>query len=496
MEATSYAPPSWSWAHPLVPCALVICSVIVIFLFSVARAEMRRVKARRRLASEARQQRAVADVADVPPPGQVVTRDDWARPASERRGEVGGRGTACGTRVLVWNIERGFRLRGVIDALRREDADVLLLQEVDVACARSGGVDVGAEVAAALGYTLVYGNEMDGVDEHKPVAYAADGDAHASPRRGSEGNAILTRLPLLEARPVALPCVRHRYKKRHDHLKRHCAVAARLRCRDGSELQCYSVHLDAFAGRVARAYQMLPVLADAAAAVRGGAAVVVGGDLNTHNHGAARLTRTYCGDDPYRFAELGRSEAAWWKEVVLVTGVAGGDEEGGRGATGGGDAEDGGENTSASRPTRRRPAAATRGHSRGSSAGGARSQGDEAASHRARVDALFAHLAAIHQGRGDDPEAKWQQLLAARVLNPAQLADPFDAEEDVTQRIGAGYTVPGLGWALPPVYRAKLDWMLLSPRVRATRMRVSQHLKTDYANAPSDHEYLVADLSV
>lgn len=45
---------------------------------------------------------------------------------------------------MQWNIERGYQLAGIIDELRRIDADVISLQEVDVGCERSGGVDTGA----------------------------------------------------------------------------------------------------------------------------------------------------------------------------------------------------------------------------------------------------------------------------------------------------------------------------------------------------------------
>ena len=46
-------------------------------------------------------------------------------------------------KLLQWNIERGYKLPGIIEALRRLDADIISLQEVDVGCDRSGGVDTG-----------------------------------------------------------------------------------------------------------------------------------------------------------------------------------------------------------------------------------------------------------------------------------------------------------------------------------------------------------------
>jgi len=45
--------------------------------------------------------------------------------------------------ILTWNIERGYKLSGIIDELKKIDADIIGLQEVDVGCDRSGGADTG-----------------------------------------------------------------------------------------------------------------------------------------------------------------------------------------------------------------------------------------------------------------------------------------------------------------------------------------------------------------
>lgn len=46
-------------------------------------------------------------------------------------------------KLLQWNIERGYQLPGIIEELRKIDADVISLQEVDVGCERSDGLDTG-----------------------------------------------------------------------------------------------------------------------------------------------------------------------------------------------------------------------------------------------------------------------------------------------------------------------------------------------------------------
>lgn len=49
-----------------------------------------------------------------------------------------------------WNIERGYKLAGIIKELHRVDADVIALQECDVACERSGCHDTGSIIMRHL----------------------------------------------------------------------------------------------------------------------------------------------------------------------------------------------------------------------------------------------------------------------------------------------------------------------------------------------------------
>jgi endonuclease/exonuclease/phosphatase family metal-dependent hydrolase len=61
-------------------------------------------------------------------------------------------------RVASWNIKVGSTrgLDAVIDTLRQIDADVILLQEVDVGVERSGGVDEPRQLADALGHHYAF----------------------------------------------------------------------------------------------------------------------------------------------------------------------------------------------------------------------------------------------------------------------------------------------------------------------------------------------------
>ena len=48
-----------------------------------------------------------------------------------------------GLRLVQWNIERGYQYKRILDTLRRLDADIVALQEIDIHCKRSDGIDVG-----------------------------------------------------------------------------------------------------------------------------------------------------------------------------------------------------------------------------------------------------------------------------------------------------------------------------------------------------------------
>ncbi|KAK9819777.1 hypothetical protein WJX72_002247 [[Myrmecia] bisecta] len=98
------------------------------------------------------------------------------------------------TRLVQWNIERGYELLAVIAELRQQNADVIALQEVDIGCERSGGLDTGLKIAEALKMNYVFLCEFE--ELHSPQR---DGRSQGG---GVHGNALLSRFDMSDFRVI------------------------------------------------------------------------------------------------------------------------------------------------------------------------------------------------------------------------------------------------------------------------------------------------------
>ena len=63
-------------------------------------------------------------------------------------------------RVVDWNIDRGLKLSEIIDFLGDSNADVFLLQEVDINAYRTNRINVAQEIARKLRLNYVFGREF------------------------------------------------------------------------------------------------------------------------------------------------------------------------------------------------------------------------------------------------------------------------------------------------------------------------------------------------
>ena len=173
--------------------------------------------------------------------------------------------------VLVFNMERGVHLPEICAYLKEHPkvsgADIILANELDDGCVRSGEKDTARELAKELGYGYVYGLEfIELVNEADP--------------KGFHGNAVFSKWPVEEARVVRLPEEYNWYFDRQRRIGGRCAVLAVLNA-GGQRIGVGSIHLENRTDGEGRRRQMQIVLREAERMFRG-MPVILGGDLNTN----------------------------------------------------------------------------------------------------------------------------------------------------------------------------------------------------------------------
>ena len=193
-------------------------------------------------------------------------------------------------RFVAWNVERGAQFEGQVEVLRTHpflrDADVLLLTETDAGMVRSGNRNVARDLARALGmhYAFVpcYLNLTKGSGIEQDLPGAND--------LGLHGNALLSRYPIANVRPVFLENGVDIMASREKRIGRQAAVAADI-CFPNATMTAVSVHMDAQSTQRHRYLQLRDVLDH----IGGAQAVVVGGDWNTSTYNSSRALHAILG---------------------------------------------------------------------------------------------------------------------------------------------------------------------------------------------------------
>src|SRR5260370_18356697 len=83
-------------------------------------------------------------------------------------------------RMVNWNIDRGLKLRGVIEFLDSTKADIILLQEVDLNARRTHHINVAGEIAKKLEMNYVFGREFQELTQASKSSPAYHGQAPLS----------------------------------------------------------------------------------------------------------------------------------------------------------------------------------------------------------------------------------------------------------------------------------------------------------------------------
>ncbi|RMG98793.1 MAG: hypothetical protein D6705_04805 [Deltaproteobacteria bacterium] len=183
--------------------------------------------------------------------------------------------------AVCWNIERGKRLDAVATHLTSHpalrDADLVLLEEVDIGMGRTENRNVAEELADRLGMDYVYAN-------HEILL--SPGDAferdHGRPNTlALHGSTLLSRLPIRRFTAVSLPEFTDKFHALEKRLGGKRALLCEVEA-DFGPLWVVVVHLDPFAPPRHRGRQMRRILRllDALGADR----VLLGGDFNTNTY--------------------------------------------------------------------------------------------------------------------------------------------------------------------------------------------------------------------
>ncbi len=192
-------------------------------------------------------------------------------------------------RMAQWNIEKGKRFHEVLDRLLSDEilkwADVLVLNEADCGMNRSQNRHVARDLAEALGMHMAF------APAHFELTPGANEDRlpEGGNRESLQGNAVLSRYPILEAHVFQLPVTFEPYEFEEKRFGWRNCVWARIELGQ-SYLWVGSAHLELRNTPGCRARQMMHIMERLPGSV--GESYVLGGDLNTNGFSRGTFWRT------------------------------------------------------------------------------------------------------------------------------------------------------------------------------------------------------------
>jgi endonuclease/exonuclease/phosphatase family metal-dependent hydrolase len=108
-------------------------------------------------------------------------------------------------RIAQWNIEKGKRLNAILNLLQTSEilrwADIIILNEADLGMNRSRNRHVALDLAESLGMHMAFGPAYIELTKGTGEELTLEGEN----RESLQGNAVLSRYPILEARIIPLP---------------------------------------------------------------------------------------------------------------------------------------------------------------------------------------------------------------------------------------------------------------------------------------------------
>jgi endonuclease/exonuclease/phosphatase family metal-dependent hydrolase len=178
-------------------------------------------------------------------------------------------------RVVSWNIDRGLRLPEIMAFVRAQDADILVLQEVDLNARRTGYRNIAEEIAIGARMNYAFGREFQELTQGRRSAPAY------------HGQATLSRWPITNSRVIRFRRQSNFWRPRwflprvepiQERLGGRIALLSEIEiC--GQRLLVYNIHLESRGSDALRAAQLSETLDDAAKYLAD-RPVLVAGDLN------------------------------------------------------------------------------------------------------------------------------------------------------------------------------------------------------------------------
>jgi endonuclease/exonuclease/phosphatase family metal-dependent hydrolase len=181
-------------------------------------------------------------------------------------------------RVAAWNIEKGKQLARIIELLRCDPvlrwADVVLLNEVDTGMIRSGNLDIGLVIAQELRMHRAFG------PAHLELTKGTERELELSGENAEslQGNAVLSRYPILDARNVPLPVCFEPYEFHEKRFGRRSCLWTRIGV-PGRNLWIGATHLEVRDTPACRGRQMGHIVSHFPGSPSD--ACLLGGDFNS-----------------------------------------------------------------------------------------------------------------------------------------------------------------------------------------------------------------------
>ncbi len=254
---------------------------------------------------------------NLPQPGELIINNDYL----ESNKDIN---KISSIKIIQWNIERGYKMDLIIKDLLKQNADILLLQEIDINCQRSNNINCLTILAEKLKMSYAYVSEFCELYDKVRKDKDQGGGVH--------GNAIFAKFPISKENTIVIkhkyqPVIwdKEGYSRKEPRKGDRYFISTMFKFNENIFVDVYSIHLEVFCGINGRIQQFsdVPFYTEQrrkSIGEKNKIIQLIGGDLNTMAHGVARFSPKYCGNDWMRIKTLGKSEGRWWLDNALFGG--------------------------------------------------------------------------------------------------------------------------------------------------------------------------------